>query len=110
MSKRFLWQWSYIPSLFLLLVFSRVLLNGPVPGKVIKAVSGASKYALPVYAIHFSLMYFIQAFIPGYTPRHDSPDPYIMMATTLLLSIAFGYGCFNWIKPVTDRWAARIFG
>lgn len=30
MSKRFLWQWSCLPSLFLLLVFSRVLLDGPV--------------------------------------------------------------------------------
>ncbi len=110
MSKRFLWQWSYVPSLFLLLVFSRVLLDGPVPAKVMKAVSTASKYALPVYAIHFSLMYFVQAFIPGYTPRHDSPDPYIMMVATLLLSIAFGYGCFTWIKPATDRWCARVFG
>jgi hypothetical protein len=110
MSKRFLWQWSYIPSLFLLLLFSRVLLDGPVSATVMKAVSTVSKYALPIYAIHFSLMYFVQAFIPDYIPRHDSSDPYIMMGTTLLLAIAFGYGCFTWIKPATDRWAARIFG
>jgi hypothetical protein len=109
MSKRFLWQWSYVPSLFLLLVFSRFLLVGPVPGKVMKVVATASKYSLPVYALHFSTMYFVQSFIPGYTPRHDSPDPYIMIVATFLLTIGFGYGCFNWLKPVTDRWAIRIF-
>ena len=110
MTKRYLWQWSYVPSLFLLLLFSRFVFDGTVSGKVLNGFRIVSNYALPIYAIHFTLMYFVQTFIPSYTPRHDSPDPYIMMATTLLLSIAFGYVCFTWIKPMTDRWAARIFG
>lgn len=110
MAKRYPWQWSYVPSLFLLLLFSRFILAGPASRNVTTWFRTVSNYSLPVYAIHFSLMYFIQTFIPDYTPRHTVPDPYIMMVTTLILSIGYGYICFTWIKPMTDRWAARVFG
>ena len=110
MAKRYLWQWAYVPGLLILMVFARLFLDGDAPPWLLKWVTLASKYAFPVYAIHFTMLYFVQSFIPNYVPHHDHIDPYIMLITAMALSVLFGYGCFRWIKPVTDVWANRIFG
>jgi peptidoglycan/LPS O-acetylase OafA/YrhL len=110
MAKRYAWQWAYIPALFALLVLARLLLDGPATGLFSKIAAVGSRYAFPVYAIHFTLLYVVQSVIPNYTPRHDTVGPYIMMATSLTLSALFGYLCYRWIKPVTDIWAKRFFG
>lgn len=110
MAKRFAWQWAYVPGLVALLVAARLVLDGPASPGLLKAASTMSRYAFPVYAIHFTTLYFVQSFIPDYVPRHDTLGPYVMMIVSLALSVAFGYGCFRFVKPVTDVWARRIFG
>jgi len=110
MAKRYLWQWAYVPGLLILMLFARLFLDGDAPPWLLRWATLASKYAFPVYAIHFTLLYLVQSFIPNYVPRHDHIDPYLMMVTALVLSVLFGYGCFRWVRPVTDNWAKRIFG
>lgn len=109
MSKRFLWQWCYIPSLLIILVFSRFVLTGEASPRWAKVVGIASKYTLPVYAIHFTLMYFIQSLIPGYVPSWTNSTPYLMIVLTFIASIGFGFALFSWVQPVSDRIAARVF-
>ncbi len=108
MAKRFLWQWCYIPILFVIIVGARFIFDGPVKESTARRAKAVSRYALPVYAIHFTTMYFIQSLFPYYTPRHDSLDPYLMIGLTLVLSIGFGYIIFTWVKPVADSWQRRI--
>ena len=108
MAKRFLWQWCYIPILLAIIVSARFIFDGEVTQTTLRRFRTASKYALPVYAIHFTTMYFLQSLIPDYTPRHDSVDPYIMMVGTLMLSIAFAYVILTWVKPMTHHWARRM--
>jgi peptidoglycan/LPS O-acetylase OafA/YrhL len=110
MAKRYLWQWAYLPGLFGLLVLARLFLDGPATGWFSRLAAMGSRYAFPVYAIHFTLLYLLQSLIPDYTPRHDTSGPYIMMIVSLALSVLFGYVCYRWVKPVTDVWAKRIFG
>ena len=110
MAKRYLWQWAYIPGLLALMLSARLFLDGDAPAWLLKCASTASKYAFPVYAIHFTLLYLVQSLIPNYVPRHDHVDPYVMMVSALALSVLFGYACFRWVKPVTDVWAKKIFG
>ena len=110
MAKRFLWQWAYIPGLLALMLFARLFLDGDAPPWMLRWASLGSKYAFPVYAIHFTLLYLVQSLIPNYVPRHDHIGPYLMMVFALALSVLFGYACFRWVKPVTDVWAKRIFG
>lgn len=110
MAKRFLWQWSYLPGLLALMLFARLFLDGDAPPWMLRWASTGSRYAFPVYAIHFTLLYLVQSWIPNYVPRHDHTDPYLMMITALALSVFFGYACFRWVKPITDVWAKKIFG
>ena len=110
MAKRFLWQWAYVPGLLALMLFARLFLDKDAPPWLLKWASLGSKYAFPVYAIHFTLLYLVQSWIPDYAPRHDHAGPYVMMVVALALSVLFGYACFRWVKPVTDIWAKRIFG
>ncbi len=109
MAKRFLWQWCYIPILLAIIVSARFIFDGAVRQKTLHQFKVASNYALPVYAIHFTTMYLVQSLIPDYTPRHDSADPYLMIAGTLVVSIAFGYVIFTWVKPAADHWMRRMF-
>lgn len=102
MSKRFLWQWTYIPILFTFLVTSKYIFTGPVNPVFRAHVKTVSKYCFPVFAFHFTTMYFFQALIPNYQATYKSADPYIMAACSLAVSIACGVWCFNYLKPVTD--------
>lgn len=110
MSKRYLWQWSYVPILFVALIGARLVLDAPAPAPLAKFSATISKYAFPVYAIHFTLLYFVASLIPNYQPRHDSLDPYIMMTFAMALSLLFGHVCYRYVKPLTDIWARRLFG
>lgn len=110
MSKRYLWQWGYVPILFVALIGARLVLDAPAPPRLNRFASTISKYAFPVYAIHFTLLYFVASLIPDYQPRYDSIDPYIMMSVAMALSLLFGYVCYRYVKPFTDIWARRLFG
>ncbi|MGK0168543.1 MAG: hypothetical protein ACI9W2_000259 [Gammaproteobacteria bacterium] len=110
MSKRYLGQWAYVPGLFALMFFARFILDGPAPAWLSRIAATGSRYAFPVYAIHFTLLYLTESLIPNYVPRHDTIGPYIMMTSSLGLSLLFGYLCFRWVVPVTDLWAKRVFG
>jgi hypothetical protein len=110
MSKRYLWQWGYVPILFFLFIGTRLMLDSPAPASLVRVVSTLSRYAFPVYAIHFTLLYLVAALIPNYQARYDSPDPYVMMSGAMALSLLFSYSCYRFVKPVTDQWARRLFG
>ena len=100
--KRFLWQWTYVPILFTFLVTSKYIFTGPVAPGFRSRVKTVSKYCFPVFAFHFTTMYFFQALIPDYQATYKSADPYIMAACSLAVSIVCGVGCFKFVKPVTD--------
>ncbi|MCP5084901.1 MAG: hypothetical protein GY948_24710 [Alphaproteobacteria bacterium] len=102
MSKRFLWQWTYIPIIFTFLVTSKYIFTGPVPPGFRSWVQRVSKYCFPVFAFHFTTMYFFQALIPDYQATYKSADPYIMATSSLAVSIVCGVCCFKFVKPVTD--------
>ncbi|NNF78634.1 MAG: hypothetical protein HKN05_11455 [Rhizobiales bacterium] len=102
MSKRFLWQWTYIPIIFTFLVTSKYIFTGPVPPGFRSRVQTVSKYCFPVFAFHFTTMYFFQALIPDYQATYKSADPYIMAISSLVVSIVCGVCCFKFVKPVTD--------
>ncbi len=102
MSKRFLWQWTYIPILFTFLVTSKYIFTGPVNPVFRAHVKTASKYCFPVFAFHFTTMYFFQALIPDYQATYKSVDPYIMAVCSLAVSIVCGVCCFKYVKPLTD--------
>ena len=102
MSKRFLWQWVYVPILFTFLVTSKYIFIGPVNRVFRERVKTVSKYCFPVFAFHFTTMYFFQALIPDYQATYKSADPYMMAAASLAVSIAGGVCCFNYVKPITD--------
>ncbi len=102
MSKRFLWQWMYVPILFTFLVTSKYIFTGPVDPVFRERVKTVSKYCFPVFAFHFTTMYFFQALIPDYQATYTSVDPYIMAAASLAVSIVGGVCCFNYVKPITD--------
>jgi hypothetical protein len=109
MSKRFLWQWSHVPSAFMVLYAGRIIFDGEVSDRILKPIQIASQYCFPVFAIHFSTMYFIQALMPGYVPRHNSLDPYVMMLSTFVISVAFGYLYFRCVRPFTDALSRKLF-
>ena len=102
MSKRFLWQWVYVPILFTFLVTSKYIFTGPVNPVFQARVKTVSKYCFPVFAFHFTTMYFFQALIPNYQATYKSVDPYLMAGASLAVSIVCGVACFNYVKPITD--------
>jgi hypothetical protein len=102
MSKRFLWQWAYIPIIFSFLVTSKYIFTGPVSPTFKSRVQTVSKYGFPVFAFHFTTMYFFQAVIPNYQATYQSVDPYIMAFGSLAVSIICGVCCFKFVKPLTD--------
>ncbi len=102
MSKRFLWQWTYIPIIFSFLVTSKYIFTGSVAHAFKSRVQTVSKYGFPVFAFHFTTMYFFQALIPNYQATYKSADPYIMAFGSLAVSIVCGVCCFRYVKPLTD--------
>lgn len=109
MAKRFLWQWAYIVPLTLMLVAAKYALSGSVSAVWQRRVSNAAKYSLPFYAIHFSLIYLVQSWFPGYEARHDAWQPYAVGAITIVLAIVFGYAQLRWIAPPARRLRRRLF-
>ncbi len=109
MAKRFAWQYVYLPTMLAVFVAARFLFTGGLPGPVRAAIELVSKYCLPLFAIHFTLMYLFATLIPDYTPSWRSPDPYLMLSGTTLAGIAFGWFCFRFSKPVFDGISRRLF-
>ena len=101
MAKRFSWQWLHLPSLFVVMCAARVLLDGQVRKHLLRPVQIASQYTFPIFALHFSTMYFVQALMPNYVPRHDAPDPYVMVLCTFVICLAYGYLFFRFVRPAT---------
>ena len=83
MAKRFMWQWAHGPSLLIMLWAARIVFDGEVGKGRLRPIRNASQYCFPVFAIHFVTMYFVQALMPNYMPRHDALDPYVMIAVVL---------------------------
>lgn len=111
MSKRFLWQWLHVPSLFVVIWAARIIFDGGHVGKkYLRPIQISSQFCFPVFAMHFSTMYFIQALMPNYIPRHDSLDPYVMMGSTLVISVTFGYLYFKFIRPGSGTIYDKLFG
>ncbi|MDD9918571.1 MAG: hypothetical protein OXT01_28320 [Rhodospirillaceae bacterium] len=110
MAKRFMWQWVHVPSLVVVIAAGRILFDGDLAKPVLRPIQTASQYCFPVFAIHFTAMYFVQALMPDYVPRHDSPDPYIMVAFSFVISVAFGYFFFLCIHPHSSALSKRLFG
>jgi len=108
MAKRFLWQYYYVPVLFTFLVASRHLYLGPVNAPLKSVIITMSKYCFPVYAIHFTLMYFVSELLPNYEPTYTSADPYIVLCVTLAVSILYGRLCFKYAKPFFERLSAPL--
>lgn len=108
MAKRYLWQWMYIPIIFTFLVASRYMIHARVPDGFKSAVKTASKYCFPVYAFHFTTMYFVRSLIPDYQASHTSIDPYLMLAASMMISIIGGVLCYGYVKPLTDALYNRL--
>ena len=109
MAKRFLWQWAHVPSLIVVIWAARVIFDRRVGNNLLRPIQIASQYCFPVFAIHFPAMYFVQALIPNYIPRHDSLDPYIMMGSALIISVTFGYLFFRYVRSASDALSRRLF-
>lgn len=110
MAKRFMWQWVHVPSLVVVIAAGRILFDGALGKSVLRPIQTVSQYCFPVFAIHFTAMYFVQSLMTGYVPRHDSPDPYVMVACSFVISVAFGYFFFRCIHPYSSALSRRLFG
>ncbi len=109
MAKRFMWQWTHVPSLIVVIGAARILFDGHLGNSLLRPVQTVSQYCFPVFAIHFSTMYFVQSLMPDYMPRHDSPDPYVMMGCSFVISVAFGYFFFRCVHPFSSALSRRLF-
>ena len=110
MAKRFMWQWAHVPSLIVLIGAARILFDGHLGISLLRPIQTVSQYCFPVFAMHFSTMYFVQSLMPDYIPRHDSPDPYLMMGCSFVISVTFGYLFFRCIHPHSSAFSKRLFG
>ncbi len=108
MAKRFAWQWLLVPGVFLAILGSRYMIRWcPGPG-IVAACRQAGRYTLPVYVFHFSMIYVARSLIPGYRPTWTAPDPYLMMALALALTLLLSWLTLRFCRPVADRLIARI--
>lgn len=108
MAKRFAWQWLLVPGLFLALLGSTYLIRWQPGPAVVAAARVAARYTLPIYIFHFSMIYVAQSLIPGYRPVWTAPDPYIMMALALALTLGLSWAVLRFVRPVADRLIARV--
>ena len=108
MAKRYLWRWTYVPIIFTFLVASRYMFRGPVHPGFKSYVKTASKYCFPVYAFHFTTMYFVRSLIPNYQAIHTSFDPYLMLTASMVISVVCGILCYTYVKPMTDALYNRM--
>lgn len=110
MAKRYMWQWAHVPSLFVVISATRFVFDGHLEKHLLRPIQIASQYCFPVFAMHFTAMYFVQALIPNYVPRHDALDPYVMMAAAFAISVAYGYLFFRCVRPYSDALSGKLFG
>ena len=110
MAKRYPWQWTHVPSLFVVMCSARILFEGRVAAYLLRPIQIASQYTFPVFAIHFSTMYFVQALLPDYMRRHDSLYPYVMIGGTFAICVAYGYLFFRLVRPYSDSMHRELFG
>jgi len=110
MAKRFMWQWVHVPSLIVVIGAGRILFDGSLGNSFLRPIQAVSQYCFPVFAIHFSAMYFVQSLMADYMARHDSMDPYAMMGCSFVISVAFGYFFFRCIHPYSSALSKRLFG
>ena len=103
MAKRFAWQWSLVPGLFLALASARYLADRIAPLACAAWIRKAAVYTLPIYMTHFAFLYAWQALIPGYQATAASIDPYVVMLGALTSSIAFGWLAMTLVQPVNSR-------
>ena len=110
MAKRFMWQWVHVPSLIVVIGAARGLFDGHLGNALLRPIQTVSQYCFPVFAIHFSTMYFVQSQMTDYMPQHDSIDPYVMMGCSFVISVTFGYFFFRCIHPHSSAFSKRLFG
>ncbi|MEM9044680.1 MAG: acyltransferase family protein [Pseudomonadota bacterium] len=107
MAKRFAWQWMLVPGLFLIVVASKYLIYWTPSEKTRNWTKRVARHNLPIYMFHFSMIYVVQSMIPDYQPHWWSPDPYLMMAGALVLTLSISIVCSRYVKPIADRVLAK---
>lgn len=109
MAKRYLWQWLYLPGLFLMLISTGALLGGTPAPNWRSRMRHAAAYTFPVYIAHFSFIYLAQSLVPNYQPTAGSADPYIMMVIAMSITLLFSWMTIQFVQPLADRWIARLY-
>ena len=107
MAKRFAWQWTLIPGLFLVLIASKYVITWSPSEIIKKRVRLAAQFTLPIYATHFTLLFVFRAAIPTYQASWSSPDPWILTASALGSTLLIAWICLRWVKPEADRWIEK---
>lgn len=109
MAKRYLWQWLYLPGLFLMLISTGAMLGDTPSPKWRSHLRHAAAYTFPVYIAHFSFIYLAQSLVPNYQPTAGSADPYIMMVIAMAITLLFSWMTIQFVQPLADRWIARLY-
>ena len=94
-------QYGHIVFLFVILLMSKyIFVSDRSNGKLSRLLSRIVPYTLPVFMIHFPLLYFFAA-LTGHDPA-DPLDQAFLFFAVLVTSLAFGKLCFL-TKPAFDR-------
>jgi len=100
MSKRWMMQYGHAVFLFVFLILTRfIFVWDKVPAKLSRAIAIAIPFTVPIFIIHFPLLYFFAA-ITDHDPR-STFDQVRLLVLVLSASIAFGILC-NRAKPYFD--------
>lgn len=101
MSKRWAMQYGHLAFLFCLLLLSRyIFVWDRVPALLSKALNAVAPYTIPIFIIHFPLLYFFAA-ITDHDPK-DPGDQILLAALVLGTAILFGRVCIAG-KPAFDE-------
>ena len=101
LSKRWLVQYGHIAFLFPLLVLSKyIFLGDGLPRPFRRFIDIVLPYTLPIFIIHFSLLYFIAA-ITDHDP-HNPVDEIFLFCAVIATSALFGRLCL-YLKPLFDQ-------
>ena len=108
MSKRWAMQYGHLAFLFTLLLLSRyIFVADQVNPRLSKAIAVAMPYTIPIFIIHFPLLYFFAA-ITGHDPQNPLHEARLLLLV-LGASVLFGFLC-NRLQPAFDRFRGRLFG
>ena len=106
MSKRWAMQYGHLVFLFSLLLLSRyIFIWDQVHPRLSKAIAVAMPYTIPIFIIHFPLLYFFAA-ITGHDPQNPLHEGRLLVLV-LVTSVLFGVVCQRF-KPLFDGLTDRL--